>query len=252
MGFFSLMRCKYKACVYSNNYKQTHPHTFFQTVTMAHWTSMNLLPGDHPPRKFIKIFTYTHVYCGLHYLCIIYEQCRWFYLWFRQACSRPTWVQRFTEWQQADPNRHRVPAPEASVAPNGAIVLLIGIDLHSIFEDALTFVHDCISFTRALTFLVLLFIFNLYCIHIFVLFTTVFCWNKKKSNNFGWNILISINCCWFKFSIWFKYTSIIFPKIRFKLNIMLLEIASRISSSSLLNCKMRSKNRLPLVLSSLV
>lgn len=56
MGFFSLMRCKYKGCVYSNNYKQTHPHAFFQTVTMAHWTSMNLLPGDHPPRKFIKIF----------------------------------------------------------------------------------------------------------------------------------------------------------------------------------------------------
>lgn len=54
--FFSLMRCKYKGCVYSNNYKQTHPHTFFQTVTMDHWTSMNLLPGDHPPRKFIRIF----------------------------------------------------------------------------------------------------------------------------------------------------------------------------------------------------
>lgn len=71
--FFSLMRCKYKGCVYSNNYKQTHPHTFFQTVTMAHWTSMNLLPGDHHPRKFIKIFTYAHVYCGLYYLCIIYE-----------------------------------------------------------------------------------------------------------------------------------------------------------------------------------
>lgn len=54
--FFSLMRCKYKGCVYSNSYKQTHPHTFFQTVTMAHWTSMNLLQGDHHPRKFIRIF----------------------------------------------------------------------------------------------------------------------------------------------------------------------------------------------------
>lgn len=85
-----------------------------------------------------------------------------------------------------------------------------------------------------------------YCLQLF------FCWNKNKSNNFGWNILISTNCCSFKFSIWFKYTSIIFPKIRFKLNIMFLEIASRISSSSLLNCKMRSKNRLPLVLPSLV
>lgn len=81
------------------------------------------------------------------------------------------------------PNGNRLTPTDIEFQPRRLVSRPMALSYYwsgSIFEDALTFVHDCISFTRALTFFVLLFIFNIHCIHIFVFFTTVFCWNKKN------------------------------------------------------------------------
>lgn len=95
------------------------------------------------------------------------------------------------------------------------------------------------------------YLYSIYIVYIFSYCLQLFFVEIKKSINFRLNILIRINCWWFKFSIWFKYTSVIFPKIRFKLNIFLKSLAE-FNAVNFWNAKCVPKTNYPFLILSCI